>query len=348
MPHRDRRKDERGAVAVFLAIILVVVLGFGAFVLDVGALVQERRELQNGADAGALAVAKDCAGSLGCAGYGFIPQDRADDFVDANALDLDSNVDDVCGTDTFGILLACTDPPAVPEGVQGYVRVVDSTQEVSTGASEITFSLGQVLGLTGATVDASAVAAWGAVGSATTIPLTFSQCELDLLLAAGGGVQEGPPFSGDPQTILFHTNAESCVPTGNSSGSDLSGGFGWLDADDNCQTEIENGDTVGEDPGASADNSCDPSEWVNRTLLIPIYDQVSDQGGQNGEYHVVGFAAFYLTGYRFPGDTSPPACDPPDTCITGYFTTFVTGGGEFGTCDLPDPQFCAVTVKMVG
>ena len=326
-----------------MAVVVVVVLGFGALVLDIGALVQERRELQSGADAAALAVAKDCAGSLGCGAYAA----TANDFADANALDLDSNIDDVCGDDRDGDLPACDDPPTVPEGVE-YVRVVDSTQEVSSGTNQITFGLARILGQTGATVYRSAVAAWGAVGSATTIPLTFSQCELDSLLAAGGGVQEGPPFSGSPQTILFHTNAESCEPTGNSSGSDLSGGFGWLDADENCQAEIENGDTVGEDPGASADNSCDPSEWVNQTLLIPIYDQVSDQGGQNGEYHIIGFAGFYLTGYRFPGDTSPPACDPPDTCITGYFTKSVTAGGEFGTCDLPDPEFCAVTVKMVG
>ena len=38
-----------------------VLLGLGAMVIDVGQLYQERAELQNGADAAALAVAKSCA-----------------------------------------------------------------------------------------------------------------------------------------------------------------------------------------------------------------------------------------------------------------------------------------------
>ena len=41
--------------------MLVVLLGVGALVIDVGALYAERRQLQNGADAAALAVAADCA-----------------------------------------------------------------------------------------------------------------------------------------------------------------------------------------------------------------------------------------------------------------------------------------------
>ena len=38
-----------------------VLFGMGALVIDVGQLYQNRAELQNGADAGALAVAKSCA-----------------------------------------------------------------------------------------------------------------------------------------------------------------------------------------------------------------------------------------------------------------------------------------------
>ena len=44
--------------AAMIAILMVPLLGMGALVIDVAALVQERRELQNGADSAALAVAK--------------------------------------------------------------------------------------------------------------------------------------------------------------------------------------------------------------------------------------------------------------------------------------------------
>ena len=53
--------DERGAVLVWVALMLTVLIGVGALVIDAGALYTEKRQLQNGADAAALAVAADCA-----------------------------------------------------------------------------------------------------------------------------------------------------------------------------------------------------------------------------------------------------------------------------------------------
>ena len=57
-----RREDaERGAVAVIVAIMMVVILGCAAIAIDVSAMWAEKRQLQNGADAGALAIAQNCA-----------------------------------------------------------------------------------------------------------------------------------------------------------------------------------------------------------------------------------------------------------------------------------------------
>ena len=39
----------------------MVLVGMAALVVDVGAVVEEKRQLQNGADAAALAVAQSCA-----------------------------------------------------------------------------------------------------------------------------------------------------------------------------------------------------------------------------------------------------------------------------------------------
>ena len=47
--------DERGAVVVVVAMLLVVILGFTALVIDLSWLFVVRGELQNAADAGALA-----------------------------------------------------------------------------------------------------------------------------------------------------------------------------------------------------------------------------------------------------------------------------------------------------
>src|SRR5262249_58805836 len=55
-------KDDRGAIGIMVAVLLGggVLLGMAALVVDVGQIYQNRAELQNGADAGALAVARQC------------------------------------------------------------------------------------------------------------------------------------------------------------------------------------------------------------------------------------------------------------------------------------------------
>lgn len=51
-------KGKRGAVAVYVAILLVVFIGFTALAIDVGYMMVTRNELQNVADASALAAAR--------------------------------------------------------------------------------------------------------------------------------------------------------------------------------------------------------------------------------------------------------------------------------------------------
>jgi hypothetical protein len=53
--HRVRFGDERGVIAVMFALLLVVMLGVVALVVDLGNARQQRRALQSGADASALA-----------------------------------------------------------------------------------------------------------------------------------------------------------------------------------------------------------------------------------------------------------------------------------------------------
>ncbi|MFQ6672466.1 MAG: pilus assembly protein TadG-related protein, partial [Candidatus Tectimicrobiota bacterium] len=51
--------DERGTVAPFVALLLVALMGFAAFAIDVGWIIVVRSELQNAADAGARAGVVD-------------------------------------------------------------------------------------------------------------------------------------------------------------------------------------------------------------------------------------------------------------------------------------------------
>jgi Flp pilus assembly protein TadG len=60
-------RQEHGAVAVMVAILLVVLLGVLALVIDLGRAVGIRREMVNAADAAALAAAQRCALNQGAA-----------------------------------------------------------------------------------------------------------------------------------------------------------------------------------------------------------------------------------------------------------------------------------------
>jgi Flp pilus assembly protein TadG len=53
------RKQEKGAVAIIVALSLLVLIGFGALAVDLGYVMMVKNEVQNAADAGALAGAGD-------------------------------------------------------------------------------------------------------------------------------------------------------------------------------------------------------------------------------------------------------------------------------------------------
>jgi Flp pilus assembly protein TadG len=55
---KEFAKNESGAVAVYVAIVIVVLLGFGALALDMAHIVSVKRELAKAAEAGALAGAR--------------------------------------------------------------------------------------------------------------------------------------------------------------------------------------------------------------------------------------------------------------------------------------------------
>jgi hypothetical protein len=332
---------DRGMVLVWAAVSMVVLLGMGALVVDVGALYQERREVQNGADAAALAVAKGCALDDCQDAYG-----TADHYADENANDDASNVPLVCGDDPD--LAPCSDPPPGTEGASGWVRVDTSTHHPDNAANDtqVDLVLAPVLDAAnvGETITASAVAAWAPLGSARTIPLTFSTCEFT---AFGGSLDPLSVPSGRDYIFLRDTPLADTCPLGLSGA--LTRGFGWLDVND-CASQITARRSFADRPGSSVPPGCNPGDWQNREVVIPMFDGTTGVFGTDAEYHVAGFAGFRILGYRFDrfNRWNIPRC--PGTlsrrvaCIYGEFTRITATDGEFGGGD----DFGARTVKMIG
>ncbi|MEY4573691.1 MAG: hypothetical protein RLZ10_2993, partial [Bacteroidota bacterium] len=136
---------ERGAISVIFAILISssLILGLLAIVVDVGVIYQERRTLQNAADATALAVAQECAeitttagsstsSAILCQSENF---NAASTFAGRNSDDGKTRVAVVCGLGAGSSLVGC---PASTggqfdcqdsslAGVEQYVRVRTET-----------------------------------------------------------------------------------------------------------------------------------------------------------------------------------------------------------------------------
>jgi hypothetical protein len=359
-------RDDRGAIGVLVGVLMGggVLLGIGALVIDVGQLYQERAELQNGADAGALATAKTCA-------IGSCLPGTAAGYANSNAKDGVSTVDLVCGRDSGGVLPGCSassgsiiDCPTPASG--NYVDVHTSTR--TTGGSTLlpprfARTLAGNSAYTGSTVRACARAAWGAPKSATTVAMTISQCEW---WVATGGTPNGPaanpvyapkpPYPPNPaksfdQVLKLHGTATSTCP-GGPAGSDGPGMFGWVDDSGNCSAFIS-GNTYTADTGVSAGKSCQDAlakaQASKTPIFVPVYSSVSGTG-TNGTYTLAGFAAFVVTGYHLPSFTatdwldSTKDCKGNDKCVNGFFTQALMP--SIGT--IGGPNLGATIIQLAG
>jgi Flp pilus assembly protein TadG len=349
------RSDERGVVAVLVAVLIGggVLTGMGALVIDVAQLYQERAELQNGADAAALGVAKSCA--LGACTPGIAGQ-----LADDNASGLtggSAGVSVVCGSGSLGSCPASTGsmtscPPPPPAGTN-FVEVYTATQTASGSTLLPPVFAASMLGNSsyqGTTVRACAQAEWGAPSAATADAISISACEWDQATQQGTAFAPAPPYS--QQALPPASFDEVLTPDpGNGpgcatepAGADGPGTFGWAqDATGNCSLQVSGLSFPG-GAGSSATASCQrvlqAAQHDQIPILVPVY--VSYDGA--GTYALQGFADFVVTGYNlqpgfFAADWLNPlnTCQGTDYCITGYFVQGVipaTGslsGTQLGT-----------------
>lgn len=308
-------RRERGASAVLVAVMLVPLIGAGAIAVDVGALVSERAQLQNGVDGAAMALAAACAKDEATCASGATT--KAQSYVDGNAT-------------------LPYDPTANAPSIDTGGNVVTVTAE-----ADVEHYLASVIDGPGSeTVWASGSAEYGTPVAGSTLPLAIGACEFD----------DFPPIDPDatPTKILVQYNTEArsgCDPTYSP------GGFGWLDAVD-CAADIDltagsiwhkadrgnNLSKSGCDVG-SGDPDTDLALRLDSTVLIPIYDSFKKVNSTCSEanlasggticFHIEKFAAFVLTGFKLSGsnaytDSTAPRCNGSCRGLQGYFVKYVS------------------------
>lgn len=316
------RRDAHGGISVMVALLLVLLLGAAAIAIDAGAMYAERTELQNGADAAALAIAQDCAD-----GSCINTTATAELYANRNAKDNSTNV--------AGVQLTPFS-----------VKVDVASRDGATGAGSLSFFVAPVLGLDETTVGATATASWSLFPESGTavLPLAFSTCA----------------FSDSPVGVprLFQTHGNG-MPGPCGSGTPP-GAFQWLDDPlGNCSAFVTIADDepakAGSDPGNDISQSCKAllPTLINKKILLPVYEGV-DGTGQAATYDIKGWAGFILKGWRFPGSQYPSIpiagteCPGPGNCkgLVGEFVEFSTlGDGFTGTTD-PEADLGASIVTL--
>lgn len=328
---------ERGATGVLVAVMTLVLIGAGAMAVDVGQIYAERAQLQNAADAGAMAAAQQCHSTpTECSAKALI---WAQDMTGGNSNDGATTVD------------------SVDLSVPNQVTVVTSTLNGTSGAGFLTKMFASALNAPPVTVGAHATAVIEPIGGATAFPLAISDCQYDL---------SGAEVTGDIQLIKYKPGSGTCTST---SGHVIPGGFGWLDHTGGpCLAATDADDTVPTDTGANYPGACDATLtlWKNTIQAggtvegtFPVYDNAGGTGA-GGWFHIRGYATFQMIGWRFSGSGDPqvfrsgmpyvgsPAnvCDNPCRGIVGQFVKFETidsAGGPVGT----GPDLGSVEIRLI-
>jgi Flp pilus assembly protein TadG len=312
------QSGEEGVSGVIVVLTTLVLVGVGAVAVDVGQIYSERAQLQNAADAGALAVANSCA-------EGSCDTSLAAPLANQNSMDGKSTVQLVDTTST-----------------PNQVLVVTSTKNgVDDGPSLSKLFASALSDASAVTVGATATATWGGplVGPAS-LPLTFAPCQFD--------------FSGKTAAIFNKGKGVNCAGDESASGKVIPGGFEWIDTiDGECAAIVHPPKSTNSEPlkpyvttdtGANMDKDCHGKkgegmeDFVGHEVLIPVFSGAVGNGA-DGIYYIQGFAAFHLDGFVFPGNCAgtysliASKCGGSENGIQGHFVKFVTdpalytGGG---------------------
>lgn len=281
-----RARDERGAVAVIVALCAVMMFGFAAYALDAGHLWETRRSMVTASDAAALAaggaLATGATNSQAC---------------DATAPDyLDKNVDGAT-------LEACT----VERGNYDNGRVTVK------GGTVADFTFAGIFGLDDSDVDSSTTVQWGRPKSVSGLRpfglcLFSNQQLVDWLNLAGGG----PTGQSAPIKITYDKGPQGA------SCENAPGNWGVLDFDGGNNSNNDTKDwtlngypgEVSISPPTIPGNTGSFSQSLDAELSylrdngiwfgLPVFDRV-EGNGSNAEFNIVAFAYVKLVDFKANG-----------------------------------------------
>ena len=288
-----RLRSEGGAVAVFVALSMVVLLGFAAVAIDTSAARRDQQVLRNAADAAALAVALDCAHAAP------VVPDAAPPTVCPSAAATGSTA-----TATRLVSDNAGSHPTVTTKLVG--RTVTVT--VSADAS-------RPIPIGSGTVSVSSTAEWtpATIGYAASYPLAISYCRYLQLPAATPS-----HLASEPNGLWLLPARQQITPAAWNASDSCSGPNGSLVLPSSAMTPTDAGAQCGSSsaqdrnvsgqafqPVAFAARTCVASSqygdvtswpWGGYQIVVPVYDRVVGD-----QYHVWDYLGFHVMGTTADG-----------------------------------------------
>jgi Flp pilus assembly protein TadG len=305
-------RNDRGQATVITLVFLVVLLGMAALVLDIGSWYRADRATQSTADAAALAGAQA------------LPYDTA------NARALATQYANKNGGGVSGGDITIT---SSPYGANDTIRV--QVHRTAAGVFTKLFGVNQI-----------------GVGSKATARASLMQ-SAQYVAPIGVNVKH-PMLKGTSACPCFGPNYTTTLPLGKTGAP---GSFDLLNIDGSKGGT--GGQTLADwilhgysgylpigsylsDTGAKwndslVQNALEQRMNTNPVLLFPVYDTLSGTGS-NAIYHVVGWAAFHITGHSANGNGGQ---------ITGWFERISWDGIESTASDGSNPDLGVRVVKLI-
>jgi hypothetical protein len=350
-PSTVTKNQDEGAIAIIIAVSATMLLVFAAFVVDFGTAYAQKRALSSGADAAALAAAKQieqdsvatesCATisgkySVGSASYNSL-RSTVNSYISEN--DPQGSTTGNIGQASLlpgadGLLVSCVSN-------LGLVVTVQTEKQVAT-------TFGSLAGVDQVSVGQSARAAMGPGKSITGLrPYGICKGIADQVIA-------------DPNnshTVRFDNSSMGCGSApGNWGVIDFNGGSNptgeieqWTEFGYNQPITIPPSGilTFPGNPGAPNPGALqqEMNSILDKEIAIPIFDQVTGTG-QNSVFRVTGFLGVKVCAWKFNnrngGQSPPTSCyqasrvptPVPQDYIQVRFTSYIPVGEINTGCQL--------------
>ncbi|CAJ0737638.1 hypothetical protein LMG18090_04522 [Ralstonia mannitolilytica] len=303
---RLAQRAQRGAVGIMMPALIATMAGLGALAVDIGYLMVVRNELQNAADAAALAGAAGLYTGTAPNWSNGISKGQS-----AISLNYSGGAQLVNGTVTAGYwdltrswsATQSSPPPlsqANPPNFTSYAPAVQVTIARSAGnnGGPVTTWLASIFNGGAASIQATAVAVitppGQVVAGATPLPMVISSCLYSQFFNPttgqpvttdfwiGSSYHYGPCESGQWTSYFSSTNSDSFTK-------------GVIDGT-NSTPAMSIGDNVWVQTGTKT-NLFDEinSQLAGTTVLVPVVNDPTGSGfNTNGQMSIVAFAAFYI------------------------------------------------------